>query len=469
MRVTKPQSVVIPHREVAVLLDKDTILLEDGTEWPYDKTPQETKVFAPKKLIDHIWNVEKLGEVLKYDGTMIKWRKKCPERFKSKMSWPNHPQEVNVVSARSYPDNPEKAVISYAYWRDWVEENGGNIIGTMSSTSWSIFKASLEDDVWETPYERVKEIDHPIGGRLLPCKSLWTTFQGDYIQWDLYSAYSRRLANLAFGGIGSSWKEVNLKANFDNMIERGMLVYIKATVDFGNARSTLGPLPLRREKYHPRPTTNINYPTDGIIEGIWTYEEIRDAEKIGARIKPQQAIVHFATGRKYFHEDWYRVIQEGRDNFFGFTRGLVKQTGNALWGRYAMRLRPAKTVWRENGTRVWIKHPTRTLKRNQCMELADQLCGKIRSDLFEFAVSTNNRLIQGNTDGAWVEYEEGWLPPTDDWRIKRRAIKLDIIDDATYRYWQDGESEATYIVPGVNTDFTESYFNRQWEKHFAEA
>ncbi|MFI5421725.1 MAG: hypothetical protein ACHQ1H_12220, partial [Nitrososphaerales archaeon] len=168
-----------------------------------------------------------------------------------------------------------------------------------------------------------------------------------------------------------------------------------------------------------------------------------------------------------YHYDWYKIIQSGRGNLSGYGRSLVKQTGNALWGRYAMQLRPAKTVWRNNeGRREWIKHTTRTLKRNQCMELADQLCGKIRSDLYQLAISANGDLLQGNTDGAWINYKDGWLPPSNNWRIKKRAIRLDIMDDATYRYWEEGIGEPTYVVPGVNTDFTEEYFDRHWEKHF---
>lgn len=467
MRVEKSQSIVPPHRDIAILLDKKTILLEDGTEWPYEKTPVGTKVFALKKTIDDIWNKQKLGEVLKYDGTIIKWRMKCPARFKSKISWPNDSLEVNVINSRGVPAKIEWLLEGYVNWRDWVEEYGGNIIGTMSSTSWSLFKASLQEDTWETPYKGVPGIEFPIGGRLLPCKSLRSTFSGDYIQWDLYSAYTKRLSSLAFGGIGSSWREVRTTTNFDRLVEKGYCVYIEARVKFPRERKyNLGPLPIRRTEYHPRPTSNIQYPSEGIIEGIWTYEEIRDADRFGANITFRRAFVHFPTGRKYFHEDWYRIIQEGRTNLPGFARGLVKQTGNALWGRYAMRIRPSKTVWRDSdGKRRWIVHPVKTIKRSQCMELADQLCGKIRSNLFGFAISANDCLIQGNTDGAWVSNEREWRPPSDDWRIKRRAIKLDVLDDATYRYWEDGKEKPTYVVPGVATDFTESYFNRQWNKY----
>lgn len=465
MKVIKPFRPKAPHREIAILLDKDTILLEDGTEWPYSKTPQGTKIFAPKKLIDQIWNEDKLGEVLKYDGSMIKWRIKCPDRFKSRISWPNDPQEVNVVNARSFPSKPELALSAYSDWRDWVEEYGGNITGTMSSTSWSLFKRTIPGEEWETPYRGIESISHPIGGRLLPCKRMWSTFQGEFLQYDLYSAYSRKLSELAFGGIGSCWREFPITTNFDRLIEKGFCVYIEATVYL--REGVLGPLPIRRRNYSPRPTTNLSYPSNGKIEGTWTYEEIRSAERAGARIRTKRAFVHVATGRRFFHQDWFSIISEGRRNLHGYSRGLAKQTGNALWGRYAMRIRPAKTVWRVNGKREWIKHPTRTFKRNQCMELADQLCGKIRSDLYEFAISAGDLLLQGNTDGAWINNYGEWRPPNDDWQIKRRAERIDIIDDATYRYWPEGARNPTYIVPGIASDYTEQYFDKHWEKHFA--
>lgn len=466
MRVLKNKSLTLPHKEVGILLDDKTILLEDG-EWPYDQTPKDVKLFASKAVIDEVWQQNKIGEVLRYDGNIIKWRKECPARYTKKTSWPNDCKEANVVSPMMFPSDPIKALEHYSNWRDWVESNGGNIVGTMSSTSWTIFKASLRKDIWETPFQGVPGIDHPIGGRLLPCKSQWTTFQGDLIQWDLHSAYTRRLSELSFGGIGSKWVEVSTKANFDKMVERGMLVYIEATINLGKNRAVLAPIPRRRKEYHPRPASSIEYPYDESIDGIWTYEEIRNADMVGAGIRIRTAYVHVATGQKYFHRNWFQIIQEGRANLTGYGRGLVKQTGNSLWGRYAMRVRPAKTVWRGiDGKRVWEVHPVRTLKRNQSMELADQLCGKIRSDLFEFAHSAGDILLQGNTDGAWIEYKEGWLPPNHGWRIKHRAYKMELIDDGTYRYWTEGESDPTYVVPGVTTEFTEQYFIRQWGKHF---
>jgi len=466
LKVEKPLSLKLPHRDIAILLDEKTILLEDGTEWPYEKTPVGTKIYASKKLIKEIWFQKKLGEVLKYDGDIIKWRIKCPDRFKSRISWPNNEQEVTVVNSRSFPPDIEKQLDAYIEWRDWVESYGGNIVGTMSSTSWSLFKTTLSTGTWETPYIGVPGIDHPIGGRVLPCKSTWTSFKGDFIQWDLYSAYSRKLAGLAFGGTGSKWKQISIRANFDQLVENGFCVYIKARLYL--RKSILGPVPIRRPRYSPRPTRDIQYPTKGVIEGIWTYEEIRAAERAGAKVIYIQSYIHIPTGRRYFHRDWFKIIQEGRENLTGYSKGLAKQTGNALWGRYAMRIRPAKTVWRnEDGEREWIKHPTRMFKRNQCMELADQLCGKIRSSLYEFASSADDLLLQGNTDGAWISNNREWRPPSDDWRIKRTATRIDIIDDVTYRYWTEGKKSPTYIVPGINIEFTENYFDRTWEAHFA--
>ena len=463
MRVSSNKKAPI-HLEIGILLDENTVLTEHG-ECSYDRILSDTKIYASKKIIDEIWQKKKIGEVLKYDGEISKWRKRTPDGWKH-TTWKNHKSEVSVSSSRSFPEEPNVALEAYSDWRDWIESYGGSIAGTYSSASWSLFKTTIRDGVWETPFNGVPGIGHPLGGRLLPCKKERAAFEGDIIQWDLYAAYSRRLGSLQFGGVGSRWIEVNKWINFDRMVERGICVYIEAEITLNESR-TLGPLPIRRKEYHPRPISNLSFPISGTIHGIWTYEECRAAIESGAIIKFKRGYYHHATGRKYHHDDWYRIIQEGRENLNGYARTLAKQTGNSLWGRYAMRIRPSKTVWREGNKRVWVKHPVRTLKRNQCMELADQLCGKIRSDLYRFAISANDCLIQGNTDGAWIEYERGWLPPNDDWRIKHRTNRIEILDDATYRYWADGEKDPTYVVPGISSEWTEKVFDRRWNEYAA--
>lgn len=453
-----------PHRDVAILLDKDTILLEDGIEMPYDSTFDDTKIFASYKLIRRIWNIEKIGEVLSFDRRITKWRKECPAHYKSHNSWPGHSLEVSVSSAKDFPDNPHEAVRQYAYWRDWVEENGGNIVGTISNTSLTLFKASLDGREYETPYDNIEGITNPLGGRLLPCKSSWTTFNGAFVQWDLYSAYSRALSELQFGGSGSRWIETNNSSNLDSLVEKGYLVYIEATVKIPDIE--LGPLPIRKNRRAKSPLWSwISFPINRTIEGIWTYEEIRQAQIIGCKIKIKRIIYHQATGKKYWHKDWYSIIQSGKESLQGFSRSLAKQTGNSLWGRYAMRPRPSRTKWRdENGKREYQIRNLGISKGNQCMELADQLCGKIRASLFELAISATDNLIQGNTDGAWIKYDERWRPPSNDWRDKIKSSRIDIIDDRTYRYWEPGEKDPEYIAPGIDLDYQKTIFDKWWER-----
>lgn len=450
------------HKDVAILLDKDTILLEDGIEMPYDSVFDNTKIFASHKLIRYIWNIEKIGEILSFDRRIMKWRKKCPSYYKSRNSWPGHPSEVTVSSSKSFPENPHEAVRQYAYWRDWVEENGGNIVGTISNTSLSLFKTTLHGK-YETPYSGIEEITNPLGGRLLPCKSLWTTFNGSFVQWDLYSAYSKSLSELQFGGPGSRWIETDKISDFDSMVEKGYLIYIEAEVKIPDIE--LGPLPIRKNRSAKSPMWDwMSFPTNRILKGIWTYEEIREAEKIGCKVKIKRIIYHQATGKKYWHEDWYNIILSGKESLQGFSRSLAKQTGNSLWGRYAMRPRPSRTKWRnESGKRENQIRNLGISKGNQCMELADQLCGKIRASLFGLAISASNNLIQGNTDGAWIKYDGRWRPPSDDWRDKNKASRIDIIDDRTYRYWEPGEENPEYIAPGIDLDFQKFIFDKWWE------
>ncbi len=464
MRVKRNKGIKEIHRDVAVLLDKDTILLEDGTEMPYDCVFDNTKIFAPSSLAKDLWTKIKIGEIQSFDNRIIKWRKKCPDHYKVRTSWPGNSLEVSFFNSRSYPENPSVAVEQFANWRDWVEENGGNIKGTLSNTSASLFRATLPKEGYETPFEKIKGIDSPLGGRLLPCKSLYTTFSGDYIQWDLYSAYSKQLSRLRFGGIGSRWIQTKNSHNFDNLVDKGYLIYIEATVKIPDIK--LGPIPIRRDRKFPNPMWDwLNFPTNDTIKGIWSYEEIRQADAIGCKIKISRIFYHEATGRKYWHEDWYNIIESGKKNLQGFAKSLAKQTGNSLWGRYAMRPRPSRTKWRdENGKRHSEVRNIRISKGNQCMELADQLCGKIRASLFELAISAGNNLIQGNTDGAWLKYDGRWNPPNHDWRVKHRATRIDVIDDRTYRYWEPGEKDPEYIAPGIDLDFSVRIFNKIWNE-----
>lgn len=458
------------HREVAVLLDQETILLEDGTEWPYDLTPDDTKIYAPFKLIKEIFlkrNGMKVGEALYFDAQIRKWRMRKPARYKSSAVWAGDPLEVNVSRSKSYPENPHEAVKAYAEWRDWVEYHGGHINGSISSTSASLFKTTLEDE-FITPMKGIEGITYPIGGRLLPCKSLYTTFQGEFIQWDLFSAYSRKLAGLQFGGKGSRWAEIKRTDHLDILVGKGWLIYIEAEVTIPEVQ--LGPLPIRRSKsYRHRPLYHYSFPRNTTLKGTWTYEEIREADRVGCKIKIIRIFRHYATGKKYWHKEWYDIILHGRETLHGFARSLAKQTGNSLWGRYAMQSHPSKTVWRENGKRVSEKRHMGFSKSNQCMELADQLCGKVRANLYGLAISAGNYLIQGNTDGAWIEYQERWLPPNDDWRDKKRANRIDVLDDATYRYWEPGENEPTYVTPGLDAEYSERIFERAWQRKYAEA
>ena len=468
----KPSKGEVKHKDVAVLLDKDTILYEDGTEWYYDSVLNDTRIFASQDLIHEIFlkkNGPKAGEIETICGEMVRWRKECPSHYTNKTTWGRgDPHEVTAIIAKSFPKDPHKAVESLAEWRDWIEANGGSIGGTLSYASASLFKATLKGEVFHTPFKGIEEIGRPMGGRLLPCKALKTSFNGDFLHWDMYSAYSRRLGELQFGGFNSKWKETKTVYNLDSLVEKGWLVYIEADVTIPDMK--LGPLPKRRESFSARQLWHMSFPIKTKLKGIWTYEEVRQADKIGCKIKVRKVIIHHATGKMYWHRDWYNIIQDGRRHLQGFARTYAKQTGNTLWGRYAMRPRTSRTVWRDNnGKRQHQERNHGVPKSQQCLELADQLCGKIRADLFELAISADNHLVQGNVDGAWIDNQAGWRPPNDGWRVKKRANQIDVIDDANYRYWEPGEKEPTYVTPGIVSILSESHFNSIWKGAYANA
>lgn len=463
MRIQKATSKKDTYKDVALLLDESTILLENCRTFDYERTLTGTKTFSRATTINEIWKRGKTGEVLKHDSTIKKWRKECPESYSSRTVWRNHPQEVTLLSHKNLPDKDVDLIKSITDWRNWVDDYGGSISGTMASTSWSIFRNSIPR-TWITPYKSFEPITRPIGGRILPCKQLWSEFSGSFIQWDLYASYSRILAGLRYGGDGSRWKEINpnLKC-FDRMAEDGWLIYIEADVEIPEME--LGPLPKRRKNNSRKFEYNIAFPVGQTLSGIWTHEEIRMAERVGCGIKKRRAYVHFATGQKYHFKNWYKAIQDGRDNLSGFGRGLVKETGNALWGRFAMRPRPSRTVWwNHNQRRDWTAHKEILFSNQSAPELADQLCGKIRADLYEIALSAGNDLMLGNTDGIWTRYREGWRPPHDNWIKKTEAYRLKIMDDWTYEYWEPESEEGILIYPGLNMEYQRQIWDERWRR-----
>jgi hypothetical protein len=79
--------------------------------------------------------------------------------------------------------------------------------------------------------------------------------------------------------------------------------------------------------------TGKRYPTGKSMQGIWTYEEILAAERVGCSVTITEAWKHSSPIDSPFRQ-WWAAVQDGRE-MQGMAGLLAKTTGNALWGMFA--------------------------------------------------------------------------------------------------------------------------------------
>lgn len=444
---------------MAVLIDQDKILHEDGKEYRLEDVPKDTRIWSSwDHKVQHIWRDLKIGEVLVYSEDPIRWRKETKEEDHFWGTFSNA-QDIYLLKTHHFPTNDIEALNAFMEWRDWIEEYGGKASGTVASVSWSIWRATLSKP-FVSPRDWPRAVKFPIGGRLVPCIEENSAWMGDFIQWDLQAAYSRKLGTIKFGGLESKWIEVKETSHYRELAAKGIPVYITARVWVPGMR--YGPLPERRQKYSPFSYIPIRYWTNRQIYGTWTIQEIEQAELAGCTVKIDRIWVH--SGGELNFERWWLAIEDGRENLQGFARYLAKVTGNSLWGQFAFREKKRKIRWfGEDGKRDHRIIQPRLGNRPQSPELADQLSGQIRAELYEMIRLAEGGLMQANTDGAWVQNQDGWMPP-DQWRIKNRARYMEFIDASNYRFWESDAEKPTYIMAGVPMDWQETLFEQTWSK-----
>lgn len=443
---------------MAILLDENTILHEDGKEYPLEKTPKNTRIWAAwdQKMIE-IWKNKKIGELLVYAEDPIRWRK---EVTNNDHYWgtASNVTDVYLMKSSAFPEDPSEALQAFIDWKNWVEEYGAKANGTIAGVSWSVWRATLTED-FISPTEWPKAIKFPIGGRLVPCREENQCYMGDFVQWDMQAAYSKRLGTMKFGGPKSKWIEIKDKSHYLEMARNGIPVYVVAQIWVPRMR--YGPLPQRRQTAAFNSYRPIYYHTNRQIRGTWTLQEIEQAERVGCTIKVERVWVH-AGGETSFMQ-WWKAIEEGREHLLGFARYLAKATGNSLWGQFAFREKRRKVRWYEEGKRHHRIILPRIGNRPKSPELSDQLSGQIRADLYDFLLTAGDRLLQANTDGAWIEDSNGFHPG-EKWRVKNRAHVMQFLDASAYRYWEPGNTDPTYVMAGVPFDVQDKVFESVWRK-----
>jgi len=446
--------------QVALLTQDGVIVSEHGERLEPDDWPKGTRCWSDSETVAQLV-ADGNGEALCWDHQPIRWR---PERYEE--AWRTRPSDVYVLRFPGdlFAGRPETTLRGLAAWRDWLGRWDAAPTGTSGSSAWSLLKATLD-----RPLFCSKGVCPPLkgtlGGRFELGPAGQGSFEGALRLFDLEAAYAREIAGLRYGGW---WRDrADVGGDPELWSARGGMVFVRARIRL--AGGWPGPLvrrPRRRMTYleqHLWQLVEQRYPTTGVIQGVWTWQEVCAAVRQGARLlRVLDFWVHW-SGRKPF-EAWWRAIEEGR-RLPGLAGTLGKVTGNALWGRFCMDpfvSNGGRYIRSQRGAKVEIRGLPVKGGLAPAHDLAETVSGRVRARLYELEAAAGERLLSAHTDGAWIRDPEA---DVDGWRLKQAARRLDLIDPQTLRYWSDPGKpwDPVPVVAGWPGQDAGAEFDRRWQ------
>lgn len=365
------------------------------------------------------------------------------------------------------PLDDQKALLGLLAWRDWLTSEGAAPMGSLGSSAMSLLRAKLERILWCTaPHAQAPPIRWTIGARQqLGPAGAPATYRGALRLFDMRAAYAQTLAQLNYGG---HWHR--MRVDGERSLYRLRLFAAEHPL-FCRARVRLsgdfpGPL-VRRSRGIPDPTglaADAPYPRTGTLQGVWTYQELLAAEETGAKATILDAWGHASACWQPFLP-WWRTIEQGREGLAGFGSTLAKATGNALWGQFCVQPggRRSLLYFDKRGVRRVELLDSRTGPR-PAHDLSELLTGLVRARLQRFMVAAGSRLCSAHTDGGWVDCSDGWAYDDPDWRLKRSAVELRVLDPQKLAYREPHARKQSYVVAGWPAALAKEQFERQWEE-----
>ena len=397
------------------------------------------------------------GEILRWNTKDIRWRS---TKYLDEDYWKPRPLDAGIIQ---FPvgfdfkfDNVLEQLIEY---RDWLVNEGAKPHCSSGSTSISLLRAKLSHKLI-TGLGANPPIEYTRGGRTLMGLEGKGKFEGQIVHWDLPAAYASTIGTIRYNG---SW-EVRPFNSAIKAYNHGAPVFCHATVEIPGLK--FGPLPETiRSASNPLEGALLNkfgYARDGMIEGLWTLNELFAAEEVGCRITPLQCWA-MLTGEQPFLP-WWNAILRGRELKGEISRSLAKRVGNALWGMFCTD-GSAKTkkviIHCEKGKTKTRRIKFRRNGQKPGHDLAEAISSSVRAKLYQHVVAANSHLICGHTDGIWVK---GKYDVPDGWRIKQLAKRIDVLDPQTFRYFIDAQT-AYVVMAGIPPKMAAKKFDKKWSSY----
>lgn len=349
-------------------------------------------------------------------------------------------------------------------YRDWLAREGAAPTGTTGSASMSLLRAKLEGRLVCSMGARPPLLQTR-GGRQETGPDGPGTYRGVISNFDLPAAYASTIGTLHYGGVWQTSSE--LPRPWLEYAAEGAAVFVKARVSIPEL--TYGPL-IRRL---PRRVTALEmalyaatvesdgssflYPTRRRVQGTWTWQELEQAQSAGCTVeKTLEVWVHRAAWQPFL--PWWEAVQNGRA-LGGVAGAFAKMTGNALWGRFAMDLRVQgrRTIRTAKGSRLLKQNPFQW----PAHDLAETVSGRVRAALYGAMATAGRQLVSAHTDGLWVRDRVDLL---EGWRVKKKAVQLDLLDPQTLRYWHWHGQPAEHVMAGVPFAEQPVAFADRWQE-----
>lgn len=438
-----------PRPQLAWLLNQREALTESHDQVPIGKTDHQ--IWSDFETISELLT-QGHGQALCWDNRPIRW---TPNRDRI-ISWPVRVMQIPAPE-------PGTALKGLSEWRDWLCSYGAAPAGSLGGSGLSLLKARLEEPLW-TRAGNPPPIEFVIGGRQEtgpradpPC--IW---EGPIYHWDMQAAYAKTLGHLNYGGW---WRRANSNYPFDLDAKNGVMVFVRARVRVPDL--PFGPLPRRPRKFRDAILSQLlplQFPTNAIVQGVWTWDEIQAAREVGCGIKILEGWYHEARidQRPFFR--WWEAIEEGR-KMDGFAGVLAKATGNSTWGQFAIRPDGQRAILRISRLTGRPRRIVRPLPgggnpSQRAPDLGEYICGRIRAQLFRAMMIAGDKLICAHTDGLWL-HGDTTIP---DWRRKREAIRLRLIGPQDLAYRPPGAAKDEYLLSGIHSSQAEDFFEEHWRE-----
>lgn len=393
------------------------------------------------------------GEALCWEGAPIRW---APKPTNSR--WP-----VRVVRLPT-PNTPDECLAGLVEWRDWLASYGATPLGSLGGTALGLLKACLEKPL-HTKRGELPPVRFPIGGRQV-IGSNGVPFQGEgaFRHWDIRAAYPKTLGHLRYGG---RWHRIKFFPSMFQDSEHGTMYYVRCKIRIPDL--AVGPLPIRpktREELFVSLIHPTAYPMNRELQGTWTVAELDAAQQAGCEIVRVLDVWHHASPWFPFLP-WWRAIERGRE-MVGFSSLLAKATGTALWGQFAIRpgRRAALTVHDGQRSLRELKLSGGGNPAQSAPDLTEQICGRVRAELFKGITEAGDRLISAHTDGLWSKDigKDFTLPG---WFSKDSATTLRMLTPQNLAYVRSGEGDTVYVVAGVPSPIAGEWFEKDWRRQCA--